>query len=474
VSRQPPSPELLHERTLAERFAVLKLILAILNFLVIGLDTGIPGTDTPFATAMAIVVAGGFLVYMTICWMAIRAGWLSMRVYRRIIPLTDVLAASMLILATEGYLSPFNLWLAITVVAAGFGSAGSVPILTAIAAIIAQIIIATIPQRLPLEPGGFFVRTAYLFGVALLVASISSHLIRQSKSLQAIAKFGHDLALVSSGEAAQQLFRDSLRDELDADEVDLILGEAPNGWTEITSGDVPIGGCRIVRDGPLTPQERQLMAVFADRLHAALKRLELGDELIESAAREERQRYADELHDTHLQTLAAVDMQAEAVSRILKGGPASEEIKAIKTTVREAAARTREFIATIDEQPQGGPAVLRQVIDERWPDAEVHLDDEMDLTEGQWRAVTMLLQEGINNARMHGKGDRLRFTLGHEGSRILASLESNGRSPAEDVIYGYGLARLRTVVQANKGEMTFLARPEGGSLLQASFPRKPI
>ena len=80
-----------------------------------------------------------------------------MRVYQQVIPLSDVLAASMLIFATEGYLSPFNLWLAITVVAAGFGSAGSVPILTAIVAIFAQVLIATVPQKLPLEHGAFFV-----------------------------------------------------------------------------------------------------------------------------------------------------------------------------------------------------------------------------------------------------------------------------------------------------------------------------
>ncbi len=465
-------PELLHERTLADRFAVLKLILAFVNFVVIALDWLAPVSGTPRGEAFAFFVAGGFLLYMGISWVSIRAEWVTLRVYQRILPLTDVFAASMLIFATGGYDSPFNLWLAISIVSAGFGSAGAVPILTACLAVFAQLLIATIPQPMPIDPGAFLVRTLYLFGVASLVASISSQMVRQSKALGAILKFGQDLATVYSRESAMTLFEQCLKTELQAEEVRAVLGEVPAGWVPITSGDLSIGACLIKRKEPLTEQERHLLSLLGDRLISSIKRMELASELVESAAREERQRYADELHDTHLQTLAAVDMQAETASRLVRGGPAHDELKAIKTTVREAAARTRAFITSIDEQPQGGPVVLEQVFRERWGEADIHIAENLDLTEGQWRAVTMMVQEGLNNAKTHGRAEHVRFELSSEGENITAVLAADGRSPAPDAIYGYGLARLRTVVQANRGGLELQPGPEGGSELIAWFRRK--
>ena len=464
--------ELLHERKLADRFALLKLVLAVANFLVIGLDRTIPVTESPREVMTAIWVASGFLIYMTISWMAIRAEWVSLRVYQRILPLTDVLAASMLIVATEGYLSPFNLWLAISVVSAGFGSVREVPILTAVLAVLAQFAIATIPQRMPLEPGMFFVRTAYLFGFASLVASISSEIIRQSKALEGIARFGHDLASTHTVQQALDLLRVSLKTELQADEVEVVLGhDVPAGWLPLRNGEVTIGALKINRAKAIGNDDQSLIALFGDRLGAAIRRIELGQALVSAAAREERQRYADELHDTHLQTLAAVDMQAEAASRKLKDSPAIEDLKTIKEIVREAAAKTRQFISSIDEQPQGGPAVIQQVFLERWGDAAVDIDQSLELTEGQWRAVTMLVQEGLNNARMHGQAETVSFALKKSESQVIATLRADGRSPAPDATYGYGLGRLRTVVQANGGDMRLGPGKAGGSELVACFDR---
>ncbi|MEZ0325465.1 MAG: sensor histidine kinase, partial [Fimbriimonas sp.] len=415
---QTRRPELLHERTLADRFAVLKLILAMVNFVVIGLDWIAPVNGTPRGETFALWVAAGFLAYMLISWAAIRAEWVSLRVYQRILPLTDVLAASMLIFATGGYDSPFNLWLAISIVSAGFGSAGAVPILTACLAVFAQFLIATVPQPQPIDPGAFLVQTLYLFGVASLVASISSHLIRQSKALAALARFGQELASVYTAPTAMALFEQRLQTELNAESVKAVLGEVPAGWVPITNGEFPVGACLISRKERLSDQELHLLSLLADRLISSIKRIELGEELVAAAAREERQRYADELHDTHLQTLAAVDMQAETASRLVKGGAAHDELKAIKTTVREAAAKTRAFISSIDEQPQGGPVLIEQIIRERWSGAEVQIAEGLDLTEGQWRAVTMMVQEGLNNAKAHGRSEHVRFDLSCDSDNI--------------------------------------------------------
>src|SRR5207247_6474695 len=140
------------------------------------------------AYTWAFAASGLFIVYAAILYVLLRR---RTRLSDRMAiasPLLDVVVATMLIIATDGYLSPFSLWLVFAVVSAGFSRYRQLPFITAGLALTAQVLIATIPQVRPLDVTVFAVRVGYLFGVAAVLSAISSYLTAQSLALSTIEK----------------------------------------------------------------------------------------------------------------------------------------------------------------------------------------------------------------------------------------------------------------------------------------------
>ncbi len=470
LMERPSGNELSHERVLAERFAGLKLFLAAVNFLVISLDRPDPATTTHISLAYG--AAAIFFLYMLFCFQAIRKRWIQLRAYQTVYPFVDILFSVGLILATDGYLSPFHLWMTLTVVAAGFGSEIRIPLMVGVMAVAAQLVIARVPQVRPLDYSVFVVRTVYLLGFASIIAAASSQLVLQSRTLEAIARLGEDLYSIPETDEAIRYFENALLTQLRAGSVTVATHADPeliaSGYL-IHVGSDQVLSCQITRASALTNSEDQFIRLAADRLSTTLKRISLSRQLVESATREERQRYADELHDTYLQTLAAVDMRVKVAEKTKTTEGVHRELKEIREMVRDSAARTRAFIRTVEEQPPSGPDSIKQVVGERWPGTPVEIDSKLDLTEGQWRVVQMMIQEGINNARRHGGARRGSVSLIHTSHGVEGALVANGKTPKADFRYGYGLKRLDAVARANKGEIALIGLPEGGSKLSVLF-----
>lgn len=464
--------ELSHERALSERFAGLKLFLAGINFVVIALDKTVPEPATLDHLLFAYGAAVIFLLYMLFCFEGLRRRWIQLRAYQTALPFVDIILAFVLIMATDGYLSPFHLWMTLTVVAAGFGSEVRIPLMVGVTAVLAQLVIATIPQARALDYSVFVVRTVYLLGFASIIAAASSQLVRQSRTLEAIGRVGEHLYGIPESDEAIRHFEHALMNQLHAGTVTVAAVTDPE---LIASGYlIPVGSdqvlwCQITRATALTNSEDQFIRLAADRLSTALKRISLGRQLVEAATREERQRYADELHDTYLQTLAAVDMRVRVAEKSKSPEATHRELKEIRELVRDSAAKTRAFIRTVEEQPPSGPDSVRHVVENRWPGTPVEIEPKLELTEGQWRVVQMVVQEGINNARRHGGARKGSFQMLKTSDGIEGALTTNGKPPKPDFRYGYGLKRLDAVARANRGEISLIGTPEGGSKLSVLF-----
>jgi signal transduction histidine kinase len=479
--------EFFHERTLGVRIAVVRLALTLANFFVIFLDQSLPVDPRQLSALLTFAISTAFLLYAAIALVVVRQTRVAMRLYQVATATGDVLFAALLVLATGGYLSPFNMWFVFAVVVSGFSSQRWLPVLTALMALGAHLLIATVPQERPLEPGIFAVRTGYLYGFAAVVAFIGSYLSRQSQMLVTIEDAGQQLADAREVTEAAQVIADRIQSVLGATfvrvEVDgeepVEIGPVPAGSelveVEITPRDEAVGRCFVARSQPLREEELQFLRVLCDRLGSALARIKLGRQLIEAATREERVRLADELHDTYLQTLAAIDMHAEA-SKLLVPRDEMEvfhELEEIKHLARAGAAQARAFIQEQFDQPQFGPERLQQLLADRWPEKHsLKMEEGIELTAGQWQALEMLLREAMNNARKHSGSSQAAFSMEHSNGHVVVAFEADGESPPKRPVFGYGLSRVQQLVRANGGSMTFRARPGGGVRIAASFPFK--
>jgi signal transduction histidine kinase len=489
--RQPGQGELVHERALAERTALIRLLLTLANFAIIWLDHTIPQAATPGAYAEALGAATAFSVYAAAAWLILKRQRISLARYFTLSPILDVGFAALLILTTDGYLSPFHLWFVLAVVSSGFSRAPRLPLITAVLALAAHCLIALVPQAQPLDVTVFAVRSGYLFGVAAVLSSINQHLAKESRALAAIAETGRMLSEALTPEAAARILLIRVVEMLRtrgarfrfADGSCLDEGVPEDGRSASANWSLQIAGqslgwLTVYRKTPLTRHEEAVARVLCDRAASALLRIRLGEQLVSAARAEERVRLADQLHDTYLQTLAALDLRAEAAYRLVNG-PSTEvasELQAIKQISQQAGAQIRQALAIQPAAAGGqGPAALRKLLAERWAgQAEVDIAPDMALSDGQWRAVEALVKEGLNNARKHAGAERISLRLQRDdGQKIVCSLENDGTALPAQPEPGYGLARLRAVIEEQGGELSLAPRESGGALLLAKFGGPP-
>lgn len=470
-------------RNIAEAVAGVKLALTVANFGVVAIDSTVPVADSLTAILLAQLAAFGFFLYAAVFWHGLRKGWLSLRSYESLSPFLDVLFATALVYATDGYQSPFNLWFVIAVVASGFSGRRGLPYAATFAALLAHTVIASVPQEQPLAPSVFLVRTAYLFGFAAMVAVLGSSLARQSESLASIEAFGEEVSGLIRQDEIVNAFVEKVQSALGSPNVDLALQErlpvaskgardGPWGLTgTVATGEYVLGTIHLSRDRRFSAQEEQLLRLLSDRFGTALRRAVVVETLLRASADAERLRLADELHDRHLQTLGAIDFHLESLIGDLEGVPNGiQEAKEIRSMVRSAAKEARRFLAPVSSRSHSGPRALECLLSERWEGpSECSIDPSAELTEGQWHVAEMLLKEGLNNARRHGNARRVRFRIERNGREVSAALEADGLSPTQPVRAGYGLSRLRAVARANGGEVFVEPLESGGSILYALF-----
>jgi signal transduction histidine kinase len=227
-----------------------------------------------------------------------------------------------------------------------------------------------------------------------------------------------------------------------------------------------IGELTGERPAPFGQREDTLAEIICERGATTLKRINLANELIASAADAERSRIADQLHDTYLQTLAAMDLRAEAARQLKSRADVDKELLRLKEIARGAARQAREVIQRATPRSAVGRERIERVLRDRWAgDYDLKMSEDVSLTEGQWRAVEMLLREGLNNAKKHGKASRVTFSIRVMGEKLTIRLEDNGKGAGEVVALGYGLQRLRAVFSEQGGMLALEPGARGAALV---------
>jgi signal transduction histidine kinase len=236
-----------------------------------------------------------------------------------------------------------------------------------------------------------------------------------------------------------------------------------------------IAHLEAVWKGRLGRLERSLVGLLCDRTASALARVQISEGLVRAATREERLRLADELHDSYLQTLAAVDLHVEAIRAKLGAGQSDvdEKLIEVKQIARRAAKEARETFTPLQEFENYGRDEVLETFATRWAGtSRIRIPESLELEEDQWRVIALMAKEGLHNASKHGRASHVEFSAQDEPDTTVFRLSQTGNMIEGQIRFGYGLSRLKEAVEREGGVLGLENGEQAGTVLTVSLPKR--
>lgn len=195
----------------------------------------------------------------------------------------------------------------------------------------------------------------------------------------------------------------------------------------------------------------------------------------------ERERVAQEIHDTLAQGFTSVVMLAQAAGADLdRGAPdaARERLAQVESTARENLAEARALVAATGPAPlQGGGTLVDAVgrLVERFRTetgiaVTTRLDDVAGLSSADEVVLLRSAQESLTNVRRHAAARSVVVELTQDRAATRLEVHDDGRGLAPDVTEGYGLRGMRERVAAGGGTVRVGSGPDGGTSVVVQVP----
>jgi signal transduction histidine kinase/ligand-binding sensor domain-containing protein len=202
----------------------------------------------------------------------------------------------------------------------------------------------------------------------------------------------------------------------------------------------------------------------------------------------ERARVSREIHDTLLQSLAALGVEIEAIASQLDGTQASarDELRRLRRQVGHSLRDARESILELRRDGMKTPDVvdsLREVAERTGRTYGVRVDvsvsgrrpascsSDVDLQ------LFRIGQEAITNAIRHGHATEVRITVSYEKDRVRLSVCDNGcgftpdePQPARQAGEHLGLLTMRERAARISGRLEIVSSPGSGTTIETFIP----
>jgi len=202
----------------------------------------------------------------------------------------------------------------------------------------------------------------------------------------------------------------------------------------------------------------------------------------------ERARVSREIHDTLLQSLAALGVEIEAIASQLDPaqGSARDELRRLRRQVGHSLRDARESILELRREGMKTPEVvssLREVAErtERIYGVHVtitvigkrppHCSSDVDLQ------LFRIGQEAITNAVRHGRATEVRIALTYDKDRVKLSVCDNGcgftpdeHQPAREAGEHFGLLTMRERAARISGRLEIVSSPGSGTTIETLIP----
>jgi two-component system sensor histidine kinase UhpB len=202
----------------------------------------------------------------------------------------------------------------------------------------------------------------------------------------------------------------------------------------------------------------------------------------------QQQRLAADLHDEHVQAVAAIALRVDRVRLMLeRGEPAAAYalLGELRDALGDELVGLRRTIAALRPlvlDQRGLEAAVRELVAATGERALLdHCEVSVDLGEEPLgaaveTAVFRVVQQALANVEQHAAARRLRVALRRQDATVVLDVEDDGRGfdlvevevvPGQG---GFGLVSMRERVQAIGGRLTVTSRRGAGTSLQARLP----
>jgi signal transduction histidine kinase len=202
----------------------------------------------------------------------------------------------------------------------------------------------------------------------------------------------------------------------------------------------------------------------------------------------ERARVSREIHDTLLQSLAALGVEIEAIASQLdpEQGPARDELRRIRRQVGHSLRDARESILELRRDGMKTPDVVESLRDvaertERTYGVHVeisvigrrpqHCSSDVDLQ------LFRIGQEAITNAIRHGHATEVRVVVSYEQDKVRLRVGDNGcgftpdeHQPARPSGEHLGLLTMRERAARISGRLEIVSSPGSGTTVETLIP----
>ena len=233
----------------------------------------------------------------------------------------------------------------------------------------------------------------------------------------------------------------------------------------------------------------------SNRRKQLIEQLEAAQEELAAVERqagvlEERQRMAQEIHDTLAQGFTSIVLQLEAADQALPADPesAAGRVRKARETARTNLEEARRLVLALqpEQLQQSSLAEALQRETKRWTQ-ETGIDVHFSVT-GEPGAlhpqceVTLLraLQEGLNNIARHAHADEVNITLSYMADQVALDIQDDGTGfdpeeiEAAEIERGFGLKAMRQRAEQNGGQVIVESVSGKGTTLVIQIPLEEV
>ncbi len=240
----------------------------------------------------------------------------------------------------------------------------------------------------------------------------------------------------------------------------------------------PLGGMVLATRGErsATPEELSLLGAIGQEVSIAAENARLYDRAQQMATMEERNRLAQELHDSVTQSLFSLTLYAEAAARMLETGNTGETVHHLRElgdTAQEALQEMRLLIfelKPLELEKRELADALRSRLDAVESrvglKADLRVSGEAPIGNQLKRELYHAAREALNNVLKHAGARHVSVVLTLSPDRVVLEVSDDGKGFDPDAgraSGGFGLAGMAERAHRVGGELSVQSRPGGGT-----------